>query len=767
MFKTVIPIFLLLVLLASCMFLEFYCLPTIKPITEITLFLLFITLLIVFVISFIKILRTKTSISDIRTDTYGILFFMIVSYAISWKLDIFEKIYELTRFLKWYKIDELFVVVGLSSLLVLIISRRRWLDLKGSQEELRRTQSNLKKNEERYRFLFENMDEVLWLCDMDYNLIFISPAVIKITGYSAEELQNTYILGFYLESEQERIIQLFLDRINSGDYSSFTIVAESRKRNEELLWIETTVNFIVEKGIPQAIQGVLRDITDKKITEAALERSEERYKFLVENSHDIYWQLKPDFTYEYISPAVKWLLGYDPEFYYGSSAVEVLHPDDAKILYSKIAKRYELEDFKPETMVVRQKDSKGVYQYFEICAYFVMEDGIPHHVQGVSRKVTSRIETERALKESEAKFRLLAENTLDCIWMADLDSNFTYINPSVYEMTGYTVEEYVGSNLKQHVTRTEYDKIHKLITDAIENYYNAEYSNISNLESTLISRFETTMIKKDGEPFDVEVYAKLLIGKECKIIGVQGTTRDITERKKIESNLYQARKMSYLGEMASGIAHEINNPLAGIIAYSELLLEEYERGDSNYEMVEDILNNSTRIEKIVHNLLRFARAEVSKVPSDVKKIVESGLSHLEDKLKRYNITVITNFVDTGLVLCDPNILEQVFINLFSNAIYAIDKKENAPEELRLIEVRTSSEETWILVKIMDHGIGISEANLPKIFDPFFTTKAIGQGTGLGMSLAYGFIRDHGGTITVNSIEGEWTEFTVKLPVYEE
>lgn len=715
---------------------------------------------IVATIGAIQALRARDFrfISERKSEIISISIFIVVTFFVSAEFDLFEKTHEFTRRYEKYHLDEIFVTSGMVSVLLIVFAIRRWIESIKDRKEIQTTQRTLKRNEERYRFLFDNMAEVLWMCDMDFNCLYVSPSVERVIGNSPEMVYDSNVLEFFVDAEKDRLVNLIGDKISKRDFSSILFTALAYKANGKRLWVETTVTFLVEKDSPVGLQGVLRDVTIRQEAREALKASEEKFRFLVENSNDIYWKLNTDFTYDYISPAVKKQLGYDAEKLIGTNAVDILHPKDAEMIREKIEHRLKIKDYTPETLIVRQRDSEGNWQFLELNAYFIMDNGMPSHVQGVSRKVTDRVVTERALIESEEKFRLLAENTLDCIWTADLLGTFTYINPSVFSMTGYTEEEWIGSNLKKHCSREEYQKMYDLILEAMRRY--------ADTGDTSITLFEATMQKKDGSSFDVEIYGRLLVAPSGKVEGIQGTTKDITQRKQIEANLHQARKMGYLGEMASGIAHEINNPLAGIMGYAELLIEDAEEGSDEYEMISDIITNTQRIDKIVHNLLRFARAEVTKVPASVIQIILAALDHLEDKFRRYNINVIKEFGEIEMVLCDKNLLEQVFINLCSNSVYAIDKKLEITDSHRELRITTSKKGMWVLINFWDNGMGIATENLGKIFDPFFTTKAIGQGTGLGMSLTYGFIRDHGGSISVDSKEGEWTMFTIKLPIYK-
>jgi two-component system NtrC family sensor kinase len=243
--------------------------------------------------------------------------------------------------------------------------------------------------------------------------------------------------------------------------------------------------------------------------------------------------------------------------------------------------------------------------------------------------------------------------------------------------------------------------------------------------------------------------------------GTVHAVRDVTEEKALRAQLLQTEKLAAIGQLVSGVAHELNNPLTSVMGYSQLLLA----ADLEPEVKEDlktIHREAQRSAKIIENLLTFARRERAlKGKTDVNQILRDTVALRSYQLKVDNIELIDE-LDEHLpaTMAAPHQLQQVFLNLMNNAHQALTESE----EPRCLVVRSERDEGKILVKIVDNGPGIPEEYLSKIFDPFFTTKEVGQGTGLGLSIAFGIVQEHGGTIHVESKPGEGTSFTVELPI---
>jgi histidine kinase len=255
------------------------------------------------------------------------------------------------------------------------------------------------------------------------------------------------------------------------------------------------------------------------------------------------------------------------------------------------------------------------------------------------------------------------------------------------------------------------------------------------------------------------------------------TTSDITSRLMAEQQLIQASKMATLGEMATGVAHELNQPLSVIKTGSSFLRRKASRHEQVEEdvlrtMAEEIDSHVDRASKIINHMREFGRkSEVTKEKVEVNTVLKRAVDFFKQQLKLREIEVVEDLQQgLPLVLADSNRLEQVFVNLLINARDAIEKKwerGDRKDQEKRISLKTGTAEGVVTIEVTDNGTGIPAAIRDKIFEPFFTTKKVGQGTGLGLSISYGIVHDYEGTITVKSTEGDGATFIVSFPrIYE-
>jgi len=235
--------------------------------------------------------------------------------------------------------------------------------------------------------------------------------------------------------------------------------------------------------------------------------------------------------------------------------------------------------------------------------------------------------------------------------------------------------------------------------------------------------------------------------------------REFTTRRIMESE-----RLAHIGQLAAGVAHEINNPLQGIVTYSHLLLERAGTQNGLRESLEKIVKQANRCRDIIRGLLDFARQrKPDKRPSNVNRVLEECIALVDNQALFHNIRIVKNLApDLPQVLMDPSQIQQVFMNMIINAAEAM----NGTGQLT-ITTRHVPDEQAVEIEFTDTGHGIKEEDLDRIFDPFFTTKEVGHGTGLGLAISYGIVKEHRGTITVQSQEGQGATFTIRLPVTTE
>jgi len=371
-------------------------------------------------------------------------------------------------------------------------------------------------------------------------------------------------------------------------------------------------------------------------------------------------------------------------------------------------------------------------------------------------EIARRKQTEEESRQSEEKYRLITENARDVIITTDMNMRLTYVSPSIRYLVTRTAEEVMAMPLGELLAPASLEVGTKVLLEELEI---AKRQPRDPARSRVL---ELEILRKDGSTVWAEARVSFLRGAEDQPIGLIAVMRDITERKKAEQQALVNAKLASVGELVAGVAHEINNPLTGVIGYAQLLME---RGDVVPDIKEDlqkIYEESQRTVRIVQNLLRFARQyKPEKDLVDINELLGRTLELEAYKLRTSNVELSTNLAaDVPLILADYNQLQQVILNIITNAQQAMAETERKGK----IALTTGVINDYVRVSIADNGPGISPENITKIFDPFFTTKPGGGGSGLGLSVCHGIITEHGGNIYVGSTLGKGTTFTIELPI---
>jgi len=259
---------------------------------------------------------------------------------------------------------------------------------------------------------------------------------------------------------------------------------------------------------------------------------------------------------------------------------------------------------------------------------------------------------------------------------------------------------------------------------------------------------------------------KAMDGKVEKIMLV---ARELSSDESQKVDSIRTAKMAAIGELAAGVAHEINNPITGIINFAQILLDNYELDPTGVDIVQKIMKEGDRIASITHNLISFARAKGhEQEPVNPVDIITESLSLVQHQLLQDGISVVTDFPkNDALIAADFRQLQQVILNLISNSRYALNARYQGHDSRKIIEIschlKQDGERSLYRITIKDYGTGMPQSLLERLFEPFFTTKPAGEGTGLGLSISYGIIKDHKGDLRVNSILDKFTEMIIELP----
>lgn len=360
---------------------------------------------------------------------------------------------------------------------------------------------------------------------------------------------------------------------------------------------------------------------------------------------------------------------------------------------------------------------------------------------------------QRQLRASEERYRALFEQARDGIGVVGLsDYRLVEANNKACEILGLSQDECTGKDIRNLLQSTT--------------------PNVQLMDGHVSGESELIIQTAKGQALPVSVSFTPLStdGEQVMIMSL----RDLSLRKKLEADreemqrqLYQSSKMASIGELSAGVAHEINNPLNGIINFAQLLKdEEQPRSEFEQQMIDGIIDEGERIAKIVRGLLAFARAEGQELrPVHFADSIKTSIALFGRQFEKDDITVEIDLApDLPFVRADGSRLRQVVVNLISNAHHALKAKPDSEGKVFRITARRAGRN--VRVEFYDNGVGIKRQDLSKVFDPFFTTRRETGGTGLGLSVSFGIIRDFGGTIKVESEEGKFTRFIIELSAIE-
>lgn len=364
--------------------------------------------------------------------------------------------------------------------------------------------------------------------------------------------------------------------------------------------------------------------------------------------------------------------------------------------------------------------------------------------QNLEDLVAKRTES---LTASESKYRRIFEVSKDMILVSKKDGLIVEMNPAGYKMLGYN--------------DSDKDLKNKRFKDFFSN--EADWKTIISTiaKKSFISNYEATLKRIDGSDMSSLISGSVDNGPSKKDDTVHFLVKDIEQRKLIENQMAQTDKLASIGQLSAGIAHGINNPLGIILGYTQLLIRDEDVENERYSDLKIIEKHAKNCRSLVEDLLNFARSsQTEKEAINIHEAMDEVLNFIQHHSELSNIEIEKNY-DTKIppLLLDEKKIKQVLMNLIMNAKHAVGKAG----AIRLSTAYNRSARQ-VTIKIADTGCGIEKKNISRIFDPFFTTKQTGEGTGLGLSVSYGIIKNHGGNISVESEPGKGATFTVVLTV---
>jgi len=385
-------------------------------------------------------------------------------------------------------------------------------------------------------------------------------------------------------------------------------------------------------------------------------------------------------------------------------------------------------------------------------------------------------QAKKALSQSEERYRLIAENATDVIWITDMNFKFTYLSPSIYPLRGYTVEEAMKQTFEEVALPESFENVRSLYNETLKLIESGDEEGLNPVE------FEIQQFCKDGSVIWTSNNTRIITNSHNQPVSILGITHDITGRKKaeeekirLETQLQQAQKIESIGTLAGGIAHDFNNILFPVLGHTEMLLHDIPDDNPIHKDLKKIYAGANRAKELVKQILTFSRQE----PSELKLIKIQPL--IKEVLKLLRATIPTTIgikqdisSDCGIIKADSTQIHQIVMNLATNAYHAMEES-GGELQITLKEVNFKEHDLinpdmtpgkFACLTIADTGVGIEQELIDKIFDPFFTTKETGKGTGMGLSVVHGIVKSMHGAIQVYSKPDKGTEFHVYLPLVE-
>jgi two-component system cell cycle sensor histidine kinase/response regulator CckA len=489
----------------------------------------------------------------------------------------------------------------------------------------------------------------------------------------------------------------------------------------------------------------------------ALRRSEDRYRVLFEQNPFPMWAADPEsLRLLDANQAAVEQYGYTREEFLSMTVGDLRSKDEIPSL-ERI--RSDIGSDRRLSHLTRHKKRDGSVIDVEVTADTVEFEGKPTRI-ALAVDVTHRKRAEDALRESEQRFRSVAENLREALMITDTHDRIILANSRVREVLGYEPDEVAGKNATD-----------LLLPPARRNVFRDRLRRRLNGEVEL---YEAEMVRKDGTRIYTEVSASPYRDASGRIIGTLGAISDITERKRLEDRLRQAMRMEAVGQLAGGVAHDFNNLLTVIKCHTELMRGEMRPNDPAREGVAEIERAATRGATLTQQLLAFSRKQLLQPRRVVLGEVLASIMPVLRRIIASSVELdLHTDASTGEVLADPLQLEYVLVTMARNSNDAMPHGGRITIEARVLELSDTDPSMntlempsgrYAVVSFDDTGAGMEPAVMERVFEPFFTTKAPGEGSGLGLASVYGIVRQSGGFVDVESTPNVGTTFRIYLPL---
>ncbi|NDC36651.1 MAG: PAS domain S-box protein, partial [Proteobacteria bacterium] len=623
----------------------------------------------------------------------------------------------------------------------------------------------LQASERKYRDLVETSSDLIWSVDCEGRWRFVNQAALRIYGYEPSEMLGRCFTDFMRPEIAERDILTF-QRVLAGE-ALFHFETEHLRKDQSVVLLSFNAMVLRDRdGRVTGATGTAADITQRKTAEAALSKSEERFKRFFELPLIGVGVSSSERRWLDVNPRFCQMLGYSRDELIGRSWVEFTHPEDLPNNIGVIdrAANQEIDQWSYDKRFIR-KD--GTILYVTTSGACVRKaDGTVDYYLALHQDISERKRSEQEILRQRKFLREVIDASPNVIFAKDRGGRYTLANRSMADAYHTTHEAVVGKtdfDLVDERSAAEFVEVDKRVFETGASYFDPEAVHVDPV--TQERRF-------------FQIVKKPLCDAGGKVESILGLAWDITDRKRAEEKsmllqrqLLQSQKMEAIGQLAAGIAHDLNNALAAVVGHLQLLRMGAVNSEKREHSIDTALTGCKRATSLIEQLLGFSRqGKYNTAPVSLERIARETIDFLRKVLGSDIDIVIESSAQDLIVKGDAGQLQQALTNLIINAKQAMPsggritfrfglKVVDKPEQFN----PAAHPGRFCFVRIEDTGVGIPPENVDKVFEPFFTTKAQTNGTGLGLSTVYGMMQGHGGWVELESEVGKGTSFSLFFP----
>ncbi len=627
---------------------------------------------------------------------------------------------------------------------------------KQAKDEITRTKMELEQ-------IFRTAADGMRVVDREHNMLKVNDTFVNMFGVKEEDLKKKCYE--VLPGPVCRTPKCTVKQILGGEDRIEVETERQRMDGTPIQCILTATPFRNERGEILGVVENFKDITDRKQMEESLARSEANYRLLFSTIPSIVFKGYEDWSVDFLDDKIEKLTGYPREDFNSRKLnwYDIVVEEDIQSIQELFKKALEADRVYLREYRIKTK-SGDILWIRERSQIALDENGELAYISGIFADITEMKlmsqQLERSHKEledryreinelnanlemmvqlrteelvnSEKKYGRLFEDSKDMVYISNKNGEVTTINPSGLELLGYDSREDFQQVTLEDVFRNP-DDAHNY-RQILENH-------------GFIKDYEVEFKKKDDGILNMLITANAILDEVGQFAGCEGIAKNVTELRRVTEGLIESQKMATVGQLAAGVAHEINTPLQVILTNAQLLADEFPQGSEPLEDLKLIEEQTKICGRIVADLLLYSREGETIIDSiDINQIIEEVLAVMEHSLNIDRIYITRDFAShLPPISGDVEKLKQVYINMLNNAHDAVGS-----DGAITITTHHDMDAGEIVISFMDSGRGIPPEIINKIFDPFFTTKGVGEGTGLGLSVTFGIVKDHGGHIAVES-----------------